>query len=517
LVDVDQSAMPALAAIHGTSLRGLAPGLGSGGGRFGRMFPLLPPAPEHPRALIDKLLVVMKGISSTGQNETIPAGYTYVGQFVDHDVTFDPNSRLAAASDPGTLVNFRTPRLDLDSVYGSGPADQPYLYDWGDPEPGARLLIGRSPGPTEGSTIDDLPRNRQGRALIGDPRNDVHLIIAQLHLLFIRFHNAVVERVRSEMGLSGPELFLEANRLVRWHYQWLVTHDYLRHVVGKALAKSILRTDLGWPVVDRRFFHFDREPYIPVEFSVAAFRFGHSMVRESYRVNDEEALSVIDLTDIRNVKIVPFLESADPDKHLAGLRFLPPNLRILWKHFFPLTGDPVPKPSMKIDSSIAVRLSTLPAEFDPDRVLPLRNLLRGQALGLPAGLAVARTMGAQELTGEQLLPADETHNLEPAERTALLDATPLWYYILREASELANGERLGPVGGRIVAEVLVGLVEGDPQSYLRVSPPWTPADSAKLLGRQGPGLGDFTMVDLIRYVGADVPYDAPVGPVVPTP
>ena len=158
-----------------------------------------------------------------GDNRRISAGFTYLGQFIDHDITFDPTSQLQKVNDPDALVNFRTPRLDLDSLYGAGPADQPYLYEWwtGD-DRGIKLLVGD----------DDLPRNDQDRALIGDPRNDENLILAQLHLLFIRFHNRVVDHVRDDRGLTGAELLAEAQRIVRWHFQWIVGHDFLRRVLG---------------------------------------------------------------------------------------------------------------------------------------------------------------------------------------------------------------------------------------------------------------------------------------------
>ena len=190
-------------------------------GRFGRMFPQLP-AGELGTAAIEALVKSMR--HSSADNPDIPAGYTYLGQFIDHDITFDPTSQLQKLNDPLALVNFRTPRLDLDSIYGSGPADQPFLYEWTDPrDRGVKLL----------DVFDDLPRNAQGRALIGDPRNDENLILAQLHLLFIRFHNRVVEHVRERDRLAGAELLGKAQQLVRWHYQWIVVHDFLRRIVGE--------------------------------------------------------------------------------------------------------------------------------------------------------------------------------------------------------------------------------------------------------------------------------------------
>ena len=128
---------------------------------------------------------------------TILSGYTYLGQFIDHDITFDPTSNIQRRNDPLALLNFRTPRFDLDSVYGGGRADQPFLYDWsGGKDAGVRLLLDRDGDGT--FATEDLPRNRQGRALIGDARNDENAIVAQLHLLFIRFHNKIVGLVRRD-------------------------------------------------------------------------------------------------------------------------------------------------------------------------------------------------------------------------------------------------------------------------------------------------------------------------------
>src|SRR5262249_4606722 len=152
------------------------------------------------------------------------AGFTYLGQFIDHDLTFDPNSKLERENDPDALVDFRTPRLDLDSLYGDGPADNPFLYQ----DDGVHFLLGLNQAFEE-----DLPRNsaEARRALIGDPRNDENLIVSQLHLAFLKYHNRVVDALRAiRPELSGEKLFGEARRIVRWHYQWIVIHEFLRAI-----------------------------------------------------------------------------------------------------------------------------------------------------------------------------------------------------------------------------------------------------------------------------------------------
>ena len=154
------------------------------------MFPRLHPV-KLSTAAIDALVASMQDRRGP-DNPRIPAGYTYLGQFVDHDITFDPTSKLRGHNDPRTLANFRTPRFDLDSLYGSGPKDQPFLYDWSsERHPGVKLLVGASSG--EGSITADLPRNAQGRALIGDARNDENLAVSAMHAAFLKFHNAILD------------------------------------------------------------------------------------------------------------------------------------------------------------------------------------------------------------------------------------------------------------------------------------------------------------------------------------
>jgi Animal haem peroxidase len=449
------------------------------------MFPSLPAARLRDDA-IEALLPRLHGLS--GDNKDIPAGYTYLGQYIDHDITFDPTSKLRGDHNnptPDALVDYRTPRFDLDSLYGSGPADQPFLYDWSAPSPGVKLLVGTNVG--DGSATLDLPRNEQGRALIGDARNDENLIISQLHLLFIRFHNAVVDQLRQQKSAAtGPALLAAAQRIVRWHYQWIVVHDFLERVVGVEMAHRVLRPGARGrrPMVRREYYKWESEPFIPVEFSGAAYRFGHSMVRGDYTLNRRGSGAAVPI----------FAEPghAAERESLHGFRPLPVALTIDWGLFYELPGHAPPQHSRRIDTNIATRLSHLPAELSAEgEVLARRNLQRGRALRLPSGSDVATAMHLTPLSDEQLL----LDNLSPTRvRDALLRAPPLWYYVLCEAaSELGDGGRhLGPVGGRIVAEVLVGLLQGDPRSYLHRSPPWTPE-----LPRADPRT--FAMADLVHF------------------
>jgi heme peroxidase len=406
----------------------------------------------------------------------IPAGFTYFGQFVDHDLTFDPTSTLGRRNLPEELPDFRSPRFDLDSLYGSGPMDDAFMYDWDTHEdPGVKLLVGHNPEGPE-FTAEDLPRNEQGRALIGDPRNDENLIIAQLVLLFIRFHNKVVDLVRRDnRDMSSTELFVAAQQRVRWHYQWIVKHEFLPLIVADDLVD-----------VEPSHFKWDPAtgPPMPVEFSVAAYRFGHSMVRDDYRLND------------RHPNVPVFVPRVESGPTLAGFRRLPRELEIEWKHFFPIDPATRPQMSMRIDASLAEQLAHLP----PDGAsLPYLNLRRGNDLGLPRGDAVAKKKFELEPLSAAELLAALPPDVDNRARELVVDQSPLWYYILSEARARGDGGlRLGPTGGRIVAEVVNGLLKADPNSYVRADPGWVPTFA-------NPQSGLFTMADLVRFTLGPTP------------
>ena len=442
-------------------------------GRFGRMFRLLPFIPDDARIAEIAALMTENGQGPSPQldNPDIPAGYTYFGQFIDHDITFDPQSSLTKQNDPDALTNFRSPRYDLDSLYGRGPADDPFLYDATTGRD--KFLIGRNPENQD----DDLPRNVQEAALIGDPRNDENIFVSQLQLTMLKFHNKVFDHVLANPGLvQGSETTFEAaQRVVRWHYQWIVVHDYLRRMVGAQTAGLVLDESGPIPTVHRDFYTWKNDPYMPVEFSVAAFRFGHSQIRGRYKLNT----TVPPLPTFKPGQIV-----LDRLGSFGGFRQLPAQWTIEWPRFVEVQGAGAGdrQQTRLIDAKLAGPLFTLPPEIGGNQPsLIQRNLTRGARLLLPSGQAVAQHMGAQVLTDAQLgLP-----NGGPA---------PLWYYILREAEVQEQGLHLGQVGGRIVAEVLVGLLEKDAGSYLRNNPGWKPFLPAA-------GNGDFTLPDLITFTG----------------
>lgn len=473
-------------------------------GRFGRMFPTLPPFSADTPTIRAALLELGRpgGLMDAGDDEsdpvalitdpaksahnpnnpTLTAGMTFLGQFLDHDMTFDPTSSLARAQDPESIRNFRIPALDLDSVYGGGPGVSPHLYDQSVDNGRTTFLVEEIPGSEAvclgGARRHDLPRNSQNVALIADPRNDENLVVSQLQLAMLRFHNRVVTDVMASIGatLTPEEVFTEAQRIVRWHYQWMVVHEFLSKTAGAQVVKSVLTKG-------RRFYAWRNDPYIPVEFSVAAYRFGHSQVRPSYRANF--GTSATDpAQQFFGLIFDPSSPPPDPDDLRGGCRA--PRRFIDWQTFFDF-GDGRVRPNKLIDSTLSSPLFALMgmASGTPAS-LAQRNLLRNLTMRLPSGQSVARAMKAPRLKAADLA------DLEPLD---LHERTPLWFYVLREAAVLADGHHLGPVGGRIVAEVFIGLLEGDDTSYLVQDPEWTPTYGSD---------DTFGITDLLRAAGVVV-------------
>jgi hypothetical protein len=412
-------------------------------------------------------------------NPAMPAGFTFVGQFVDHDMTFDPTSSLARQQDPESIGNFRIPALDLDSLYGGGPVAAPHLYDATVDGGRTTFLLEEIPGSAavsiDGAARSDVPRNAQHTALLGDPRNDENLIVSQLQRAFLGYHTRVVEDLRGELGATAtlPELFGEAQRNVRWHYQWLVIHEFLTRTVGADLVKDVLRHG-------PRHFKWRNAPYIPVEFSVGAYRFGHSQVRPSYRANFGTSAS--DPTQqFFGPVFDPSATDADDPADLRGGRRAPRRF-IDWQTFFDF-GDGRVRHNKRIDTTLSTPLFDLLGQPAGEPVsLATRNLVRNLTMQVPSGQRVAAAMR---------LPALAREDLDDLSALGLARRTPLWFYVRREA-QVAGGKRLGPVGGRIVAEVILGLILGDPHSYPRQDPDWTPSY----------GTGDrFHFTDLLEQAG----------------
>jgi hypothetical protein len=413
------------------------------GGRYGRMFDL--PALVADETLLHEL-GASGGFCDGGDAEAdahVEAGWPFFGQYVAHDLTAD-RSPLREHADLDSLRNMRSPRANLESLYGGGPAGSPYLYSRDDP---AKLL----------AHDRDVPRNHEGIALVGDPRNDVHVFMSQMQVAFIRAHNLLVDRLRED-GVAEADLFDEARRSLSWHYQWLIVNDFLPGLVGSELVDELRATG-------PRFYRPGDRPFIPVEFADAAYRYGHSQIRQLYRLQADGPLYAV-----------------FPD--LIGFRPVG-DRQVDWSQLFDVPGRPSAQRAKRIDGRLPRSLIRLPqaitgaVDEEAYRSLATRDLERGQGTGLPSGEAVARLLGADVLGEDELgLAAAGWH-----------EETPLWLYILMEASMRQDGDRLGAVGGRIAAEVLYGVIAADPESYLAVDPDWTPTL---------PAHGDeFRLVDLL--------------------
>jgi hypothetical protein len=433
-------------------------------GRFGIMFKNAE-AYEPPEDLLKSLAAQMGEPTAPNptdlDNPRIPAGFTFLGQFIDHDMTLDRTPLADAQADPLALTNFDTPLFDLGSLYGRGPAGDPDLYE----ADRTRMRIVRN-----ANGVDDLPRRAGGSAIVGDARNDENLIVAQLHLAFAKFHNRTLST-----GLATS--LAEAQRLTRWHFQWLIIHDFLDKIAGPEVVGRFLDNK---GKVKREFYKpkNPHRPMMPIEYSVAAYRFGHSMVRAGYLMNTR--------TTPPSAAAIFGQEGGD----LRGNRPLPARLEIDWWHFFDVPGKPAPprNAARRIDGKLSLPLFNMPATVVNDGTPSLaeRNLLRGKRLGLPAGQDVATRMGITPLTNEQLgLP-------DPA-NPGWQDKAPLWFYVLKEAELTHAGERLGPVGGRIVTEVILGILEADKNGYLKVNPGFRPVAPI------APATGQFRTGDFLKF------------------
>lgn len=454
---------------------------------------------------------------SDDENSKVAAGYTYLGQFIDHDITFDPASSLQRQNDPDALEDFRTPRLDLDCLYGRGPADQPYLYEKQSGR--GRFILGSANIGIDGMDRRDLQRTLDGTALIGDKRNDENKIVAQIQVLFLKFHNKVYDQIAPNFADNDRDAhFSEAQRIVRWCYQWIVLHDFLPTVCDPAIVSALMPAD-GTREPRLQFYRpHGGDAFIPVEFSVAAYRFGHSMVRPSYALNDVATSSAtFNGKPFGRIPIFVPKSTTSTDSLNGFGEPIPESWGIDWTFFFGLPGThpdgekQIPQPSYRIDGFLVDPLGALPEFFgapSPFASLAFRNLQRGVSMGLPSGQSVARMMGAADVLsdeqlwavrneGEELVPWDKGRAFfeKPDNQRWLAGAAPLWFYILKEAEIMHHGHHLGEVGSRIVAETLIGLTWNDRYSYLFQMPRWNP--SMELLGLPS----DLNMLALTDFVG----------------
>lgn len=467
-------------------------------------------------------------------NSKIPPIYTYWGQFIDHDLTAntDRDARQALKMDitddefkpllPELIIknlkNLRHPTLDLDNIYGDGPvldggipttaAD---LYQKDDP---VKLKVGHNADrdingnsvlgdriPPDNDLNRDLPRKSDQKAIIGDSRNDENLIVAQLHTAFLRFHNAVVDWIRGnepENAKTQKQLFDRARNLVCWHYQWLVVHDFLKTLTLEGIVEDIIKNGL-------KFYKLKEGQtlFMPLEFSVAAYRFGHSMVRGVYDFNRNFQSASFN-------QLFAFTGNAsggigNPDNR-GPFKTLPFIWIIEWERFIDkeTASQRQIRSARKIDTHLAFPLSQMLNEGNSEtngsikellKHLAKRNLLRGYLLSIPTGQGLATAMGVDKLTPEEL-KQDNSQKMNEA-LAPFVERTPAWYYLLKEAEVRAKGDSLGELGSRIVAETILGLILNDPNSYIKQQNGWEPSKGVKLPNDKP----ILTIGDLLKFAG----------------
>ena len=526
------------------------PTLDAGEGRFGYMFPSAP-GPGRPiaSAVLDLLGDGMIDQGARPDIDAIAPVFTYFGQFIDHDITANTDREIPGVGgqlviDQPTLnpvqrdlvvaavTNLRNATLRLDSLYGDGPTPTGLEAAMRD---GARMRLGElSPGPNFHTPVKppndglaDLPRvgtlvkagvinaadvpaallsggtaAESRKALIGDSRNDENLVVAQFHVAFLRFHNAVVD---AQGAGDTPAAFADAQKLVRHVYQWLVINAYLPAVADKAVVDAVVA---GAAPIYGKFYDSLKnqiapgELPMPLEFSVAAFRYGHSLIRARYDYNQNFTGSAAATFEqlfqfTGNDAVAPI---GGP---IAAAPTLPNNWPIDWNRFLGRSGDPPFRFARAIDTALAPPLSDMVNQgAGVFRHLAKRNLRRGWIMNIPSAQSVAKAMTAaghppaRVLTEAEIMEGAIASSALPAdEKATLAQATPLWFYVLKEAEKVNDGRRLGPIGSRLVAETLVGLVVNDPQSYWHLDVgggAWKPKVGAQKIE---------SMADMLKFAG----------------
>ncbi len=414
---------------------------------FSRLFPELAPldVKDNRLWLLSQKMMDYGDSQKEGDSRTISNGLATFGQFLAHDLTFENTSKFKGAQEAGFFQNDRTLNLDLDCVYGQ--KTQTFYYDAKDTD---KLLLGKRF--TEGENVwYDLQRNKQCKAIIPDARNDENIIVSRMQVLFIRFHNRMVDHLRRT---SCPtDIFKEARKQVVWHYHWLIIHEYLKKMMDPAVFEDLMENDCRY---------YTRPNALPLEFSGAVFRAGHSQSRGRNRISAKVEKGIFDLGFFSEME--QFVD---------------------WRYIFNF-GDNKVQYARRIDTNIAREFHNIPfikTDNRREKSLAFRNLRRGEVYGLPSGEDVARRLGFPPIKVEESMKMG-------------FPGTPLWFYILREAEiHGKNGEHLGPVGSQIMGECFFTLMRNENLSYLKLHPLWKPQ-----LGREK---GKFDFVDFICFALED--------------
>jgi hypothetical protein len=467
----------------------------------------------------------------------VPAAYTYFGQFLNHDISAPV--RVTTVSNPARRIIEADPDLDvllspvrarsinvhldllrneharpmtLNSLYGGGPSDAAssslYASDkvrflladaFDDP---AMLPQHRARLDLNGKSKFDLPRDGAAKvALIADRRNDQNLAISQLHLAFMLFHNRVADDVARKFPRSGEKFqFEEARRIVTRHYQWCIVHDYLDRT-GTSSHGSFQGIVPG---AKRRFANKLNKPNtVPLEFTTAAFRFGHSMVGAFYDYN--EVFSKDGVRPAQLLELFMFTSSK------GMLNQVPPPGRspqvpfhwiINWNMF--LKDPPEGSAAESINPRLAGTMLGLQEKMDDSKMrqglqsICARNLRRGYHRFIPSGQKLANALGLPGLDSNELLQGFgraqmlSSGTLERFEQLITAgqfgSAMPAWAYFLCEAQNANSGKALGPVAGAIVRETILGLLKLNKSPVIGTEqepPKWNPADNSSLRTSEG--------------------------------
>jgi hypothetical protein len=449
--------------------------------------------PEKGEPYDKELLVELVGIMKDSEEKraarpkrtrTMPSGFVYLGQFIDHDLTRDGRHVAEAKPDVDHAPNNRTPRLDLDHLYGKEPSRARCLYD----DKGHLLLGDTLPVTGWPTGFDDLHRLQDGAANVIDPRNDENLIIAQMHVLWSKLHNRFIDllpkRPEISEGVPGATLFERARMLVTWHYQWIVWNDFLPHIVRKCVFDEVKANHLR--LYARGYTPDDYPVALPIEFTMAAFRFGHSMVQENYRLNQSQFVNV--QTILKMTKPGGGIETKLPSKFVIDWRFFFTDTMI---NFGQNIDTYITEALYDLDMGTVQTFRTLlnrpkkgaEMPFGGKFALPEMTLTRGSNACLPSGEQFARFFKYPVLSPSQIYarPQDQAF----FQKDGIRGCTPLWYYLLREAAVEEKPEpatdadatpiqKLGTIGSRIVAEVISQVLSADANSIFNAGKHWQP-------------------------------------------
>jgi hypothetical protein len=444
---------------------------------------------------------------------TLPAEYTYLGQFIDHNLDFDETAQPTANVNSSALTNFESFRFDLNNVFGGGPSVDPQLYA-GDHE---HLLATGNLGTPQADgfptvtgskkSMYDLARNQSGGAILVEPRDDENQILSQISAAFVAFYNDFIDQ---------GDTYAQARQLTENYYQEIVLTDVLPAFVGQSTINRYLSIGSnGQALVNTP--NFPSAGFTPIEFSVGAYRFGHALVRQDYHINDinptttdiDDNVAIFDVNNFQSGDLsggAPLPGPTQPGGSTCTATTVctqpnPAGHQIQWRYFVPALdanqADPGINFARNTQTTISPALFNLPAETIAgcaDAASPVcngsgsliaRDFARGNYDGLASGQAIAQALGCP------VIPAS---SINPTHDAVFSAGTPLIYYVLAEAKRA--GQTLGCVGGRIVAQTFLRVLWDTPNSILHTN--FRPDPSLVKLAPEKPA---FSFGDLLVDTG----------------